>query len=118
MNKQKGVSITGLLIVSVILVGVALIGFKVVPVYLEYNTIKSNFKAMADDPALQKASVLEMRRAWDNRTSVDNVKSIGPQDIDYARDSTGWNISADYSVKVPLFQNINLCFDFHPASSN
>ena len=117
MKKQKGVSITGLLIVCVLLVFVLLVAFKVVPVYLEYNTIRKNFKAMAEDPALQKASVLEMRRAWDNRTSVDNIKSIGPQDIDYARDSTGWNISADYSVKVPLFQNINFCFDFHPASN-
>ena len=117
MKKQKGVTITGMLMVSVILVVVLLIGFKVVPFYLEYNTIKKNFKAMAEDPALQKASIGEMRRAWDARTSVDNVKSLAAQDIDYARDATGWNITADYSVKVPLFQNVHVCLDFRPTSN-
>ena len=117
MKQQKGVTITGMLMVSVILVVVLLIGFKVVPFYLEYNTIKKNFKAMAEDPALQKVSVGEMRRAWDARTSVDNVKSLTAQEIDYSRDASGWNISADYSVKVPLFQNVNLCMDFRPTSN-
>jgi hypothetical protein len=117
MNKQKGVTITGMLMVSFVLIIVLLVGFKVVPYYLEYNTIKKNFKAMAEDPALQKSSVGEMRRSWDARTSIDNVKSLSAADIDYARDSSGWNISADYSVKVPLFQNINLCMDFHPTSN-
>jgi len=85
-------------------------------VYLEYNMIKNHFKAMAEDPALKKAQVGELRRTWDARTNVDDVKSLSAQDIVYTRDSTGWNISADYSVKVPLFQNVNFCFDFHPSS--
>jgi hypothetical protein len=117
MKKQRGVTITGMLLFSVVLVLVLLVGFKVTPVYLEYNTIKKNFKAMAEDPTLQKAQVGEMRRAWDARTSVDNVKSLTAQDIVYTRESTGWNISADYSVKVPLFQNVSFCFDFHPTSN-
>jgi hypothetical protein len=117
MRRQKGVTITGMLMVSIVLVIVLILAFKVVPFYLEYNTIKKNFRAMAEDPALQKVSVGDMRRSWDARTIVDDVKSLSPQDIDYNRDASGWTITADYSVKVPLFQSINLCMDFHPTSN-
>jgi hypothetical protein len=117
MKKQKGVTITGMLIVSVILVLALLLVFKVIPVYVEYNTIKKTFQAMGSDPALQKASLNEMRASWEARTSVDNVKSLSGQDIVYAREPGGWAISADYSVKLPLFQNVSLYFDFHPTSN-
>ena len=117
MKKQKGVTITGMLIGAVILVLALLLVFKVIPVYLEYNTIKKHFHAMATEPALQKAQVSDMRGSWEARTSVDNVKSLSGKDIVYERDVTGWIISADYSVKVPLFHNVSLYFDFHPTSN-
>ena len=117
MKKQKGVTLTAMLIGCVILVFALLLVFKVIPVYAEYNTIKKNFEAMARDPALQKAPVSNMRASWENRTSVDNVKSLSGRDIVFDRDATGWTISADYSVKVPLFQNVSLYFDFHPTSN-
>jgi hypothetical protein len=117
MKNQKGVTISGMLMVCMVLVLVLILAFKLVPFYLEYNTIKKNFQGMAADPALQKATLNEMRRSWDARTSIDNVKSISPQDIDYSRDATGWTISADYSVKVPLLHSVNLCLDFHPTSN-
>jgi hypothetical protein len=116
MKRQRGLSIGGMLVAAVVVVVLALTVLKVVPVFLEYRTIQSNFKSMAEDPKLQTASVIEMRRNWLARTSVDDIKSMPPENIDYRRDATGWTISAEYSVRVPLFANASLIFDFHPSS--
>jgi hypothetical protein len=115
-SKQKGLSVTGLIFVSIVLVLVIIVGFKVVPVYLEYGTIQRLFRSMADDPTLRAARRGDLERAWALRTSVDNVKSLSGDLIEYNKDADGWLITADYSVKVPLFRNVSACFDFHPTS--
>ncbi len=116
MNKQKGVTLTGMLIVSIVLVLVLLLGFKILPAYIEYNTIQKHFQAMATDPALRGATRGELNRSWDARTTIDDVKSLSPDSIEYTKTPSGWTISAYYSVKVPLFRNVSACFDFHPTS--
>ena len=73
MKQQRGVTITGMLLVSLVLVLVLLVGFKVVPFYLEYNTIKKNFKAMAEDPALQDMAEDQKRRAAERLQKLRNL---------------------------------------------
>jgi hypothetical protein len=116
MNRQRGLSLSGIIVLSIIVVLIAIGGFKLVPVYLEYNRIKTIFKSMAEDPALSKASRPELDRAWGARTMVDDVKSMDGANIEYTKDATGLHIAADYSVKVKLFANLHACIDFHPTS--
>jgi hypothetical protein len=115
-SKQKGLSVTGLIFLSIVLVLVLITGFKVVPAYLEYNTIQRLFRGMADDPTLKNARRAEMERAWALRTAVDDIRSLPGDLIEYEKTPDGWLISAKYSVKVPLFRNISACLDFQPTS--
>ena len=116
MNNQRGLTLTGMIAACFVVVLLAIVGFKVVPVYLEYRTIQRHFKSMAEDPALLKASRRDLETAWAARTAVDNVKSLSPDAIEYTKDAGGLTVSADYAVKVPLFRNVSLYFDFHPTS--
>ena len=117
MKKQKGVTISGLLMVSALLIIVVLLGFKVVPVYVEYQTIQTHFRGMANDPELRGASRGELNRSWTARTTVDNIKSLPADAIEYTKEGDRWVISADYSVKVRLVGNVSACIDFHPTSA-
>jgi hypothetical protein len=116
MNKQRGLSLTGMIAVSFIVVLLAILSFKVIPVYLEYQTIQRLFKSMAEDPALRKASKRDLESAWAARTSIDNVKSLPTENIEFTRDANGVTITAEYAVKVPLFRNVSLYFEFRPTS--
>ena len=116
MNKQRGLSLSGLILLAFVIVLGAIAGFKFVPVYLEYQTVKRLFKSMAEDPALRKASRGELDRAWQARTMVDDVKNVDGSAIEYTKDANGLHVSADYSVKVKLFGNVSACVDFHPTS--
>jgi hypothetical protein len=117
MHRQKGVTLTGMILVSILIVIVLLLAMKVVPVYVEYYAIQKNFRGMAQDPALASARRAELLRAWSGRATVDNITAIENQDITFERQGDRLFISADYSVKVPIFRNVNFCFDFHPTSS-
>ena len=116
MNRQKGVTLTGLLIVSFVIVMVLLLGFRVFPAYLEYSNIQKIFKALSEDPALRTARRVEMDRAWGARATVDDIRSLDGSLIDYTKEGDRWVISAEYSVKLPLFRNVHACIDFKPTS--
>ena len=116
MKKQRGLTLTGMIVVAFILVLLAILSFKVIPVYIEYQTVQRLFRSMAEDPALRKASRRELDSAWAARTSVDNVKSLPSENIEYQKDVNGLAVSAEYAVKVPLFRNVSLYFEFRPSS--
>ncbi|MDP2241642.1 MAG: DUF4845 domain-containing protein [Burkholderiales bacterium] len=117
MHKQKGVSLSGLLIWSVILVLVALLGFKVGPAYMEYFSVRQQFKAIANDPAMSTGQRRLIETSFYNRAVIENIKAVTPQDLEIAKDGDGVVISAAYSVRVPLFGNISVCMDFFPTSA-
>lgn len=116
MNRQKGVTITGLIIVLVVAVLVLLLAFKVVPVYIEYNTVQRIFRSMAEDPSLRAARRSDLERAWAARATVDNVQAVSGDNMEIVKEGDTWVITAEYSVRVPLFRNVSACFDFKPSS--
>jgi hypothetical protein len=102
--------------VSILIIIVLILAMKVVPVYVEYYTIQNNFRAMAEDPALASARRPELLRAWSGRATVDNITAIKGSDITFEREGDQLVISAEYSVKVPVYRHVNFCFDFQPTS--
>jgi hypothetical protein len=118
IHHQKGVTLTGMIAVSILIVLAVLLAAKVVPVYVEYHTIQKNFRALAEDPALASGRRVEVMRAWSGRATVDNITALDSKDIAIERQGDQIFISADYSVKVPLFRNVNFCFDFQPTSAH
>jgi Tfp pilus assembly major pilin PilA len=116
MKRQRGVTLTGMIFVAIILVVLLLLGFKIVPVYLEYFAIERQFKAMAMDPKLRGASRSQIANAWAARAAVDNLQAVDPNYIEVTKEADGMVVSAEYSVKVPLFKNVSACFDFKPSS--
>ena len=109
-NKQTGVSLSGLMIVLAILAVLALLGMKVGPAYAEFMTAKKTIKAIAQEK--RNASVAEIRKAWNQRTMIDEVAVISDKDLDITKDGGEVVISFAYKKEVPLFSNVGLYLDF------
>ena len=116
MRRQKGITLTGMILVSIVVVVVLLMGFKIVPVYVEYFAIEKQFKAMSMDPKLRNPSRGQIAAAWAARSQVDDLRSITPDQIEATREGDETVYTGEYSVKVPLLKNIAACFDFKPSS--
>jgi Tfp pilus assembly protein PilE len=113
-NKQTGVSLSGLIIVFAILIVLALIGFKVGPAFSEFFTAKNLIKTIAQEK--RNASVAEIRKSWDTRTMIDEVKVISSSDLEITKDGGDVVISFAYKKEVPLFSNVGLYIDFDANS--
>ncbi len=109
-NKQTGVSISGLIVVLVILAVLALFGFKVGPAVSEFFTAKNIIKTIAQEK--RSGSVAEIRKAWDTRTMIDEVKVISANDLEVTKEGGDVVISFAYKKEVPLFSNVGLYIDF------
>jgi hypothetical protein len=105
-----------MIFVSVLIIIVLLLGMKIVPVYVEYFAVQRNFRAMAEDPSLASARRPELLRAWSGRATVDNITAVQGSDITFERDGEQLVVSAEYSVKVPIYRHVSFCFDFQPSS--
>lgn len=116
MKRQEGVTLTGMIVVSIVVVILLLFAFKVVPVYVEYFAIEQQFKAMAMDPKMRGATRSQIANAWAARASVDDLRSISADAIEIEKVGEELVVSGEYAVKVPLFKNVAACFDFHPSS--
>ncbi|MCC6534568.1 MAG: DUF4845 domain-containing protein [Burkholderiales bacterium] len=111
MRRQKGISLSGLLVICVILVAVALLGFKLFPAYTEYFKVRKAVSEIARNPEY-KSSVKEIQAAFDRRAAIDSISVVGGKDLEITKQGDGVAVSASWSVKVPLFYNVSACMDF------
>ena len=109
-KKQSGVSLSGMIIGVVILAVVALVGFRVGPAYSEFFTAKRIVASIATEN--RNGTVASIRKAWAQKTMIDDVKVIGENDLEITKDGGDVVISFAYKKEVPLFANIGLYIDF------
>ncbi len=116
IQKQKGLSLSNLLIWSLIIVLIAIFGMKLVPAYIEHSSITKNLKAIAKEVELQGSDPNQIRLSFSKRAQIDSIKSISGQDIKINRENGRVVLSAKYTVKIPLISNISLNIDFESMS--
>lgn len=115
--RQKGISLIGLIFVSMLLIFVVVLGMKVTPSVIEYYTALSNIKATAADSTLQGAGVPQIRNAYLRRIQVSGESEVKPEDLDISKDGGEVVISFAYSKRIPLFANVSLVIDYEGSSS-
>lgn len=116
IQKQKGVSLSSLLIWSLILVLGAIFGMKLVPAYIEHAAIKKHLTAIVQDTNLQNADPNQIRLTFNKRAQVDNIKTISGQDIKIKRENSRTILSTKYTTKIPLASNVSLSIDFEATT--
>jgi len=116
-NKQKGITFTGFILIAAGLIFVAILGMKTVPAYIHSAQIAQIFRTMAADPAMQGASIRDIKDSYNKRADVDYITDITSDDIDISKNDGRLVLSASYSVKIPVVGNVTLLLDFNPSSS-
>jgi len=114
---QRGIGLSGLLLWSFVLVIGGIFGMKVVPAGIEYYTILKNVKAMTADGQLNNATVIDIRKAFDRRASIDNISAIDSSDLDITKDGNNVVIAFAYSKKIALGGPVSLVIDFQGSTS-
>ena len=107
-NTQRGVSLMGLLVLLVLVVIVALFAMKIIPSFLEFRTAKTAIEIIAR--ASQNPG--DVRRAFENRATIDNINSVKPADLEITREGGQMVVAFAYRKEVPLFGPVGLYIDY------
>jgi hypothetical protein len=117
MRRQKGVTLSGFMMWAILVVIALLLGFKIGPPYMEYQGVQKLIKNLANDPGMRVGDYRKMIGGnFALRAGIDNITSIGPNDLVINKEGEKVVITSDYVVRVPLVGNINACIDFSASS--
>lgn len=114
MKMQKGLTLIGLIFVSVVVIGIAILGMQITPTVIEYFTILRNIKTISSQ---SPSSVAEVRKAYDLRSSIDETPSVSGADLEITKVGNDMVISFAYSKKVHVLGNVSICIDYAGNSS-
>jgi len=108
INAERGVSLSGLIVVLIVLGAVALVAIKTAPAVIEYRAVKQSVaRAKASG-----GSNREIQQAFDKNADVNSIDAIQGRDLVISRDGGTPEISFRYEKRVPLAGNVSLLFDF------
>jgi Domain of unknown function (DUF4845) len=111
MGKQRGISLSGLIFWLAIGGFLVIMVAKLLPSYVEYFSVKKMFATMEQAGDL-KGTVRDIRRTYDTRNAIEDVKSVRGDDIEVTKEGGETVITATWSVKIPMVYNISACLDF------
>src|SRR5258707_15544905 len=104
MVKQRGLSLVGVIVVLGGLGFLAIMAAKVMPAYIEYFSVKKMFATMEQSGDL-KGSVRDIRRGFDTRNAIEDVKSVRGEDLDIGKEGGETVVTATWAVKIPMVGN-------------
>ena len=108
INAEGGVSLSGLIVVLVVVGAVALVAIKTAPALLEYRAVKQSIaRAKATG-----GTVREIQQAFDKNADINSIDAIQGRDLVINRDSGTPEVSFRYEKRVPLAGNVSLLFYF------
>jgi hypothetical protein len=105
-----------MLVVGIVIVFVVVGGLKIAPAYIEYFTVKKAIVAIAQSNS--RATVAEVRYAFQLRSAIDNIDVIGAKDLDITKEGNEVVISVSYPKRISMFGNVNVVIDFAASSNN
>lgn len=111
MGKQSGISLSGLIFWLALGGFLAVMAAKLMPSYIEYLSVKKMFATMEQAGDL-KGTVRDIRRTYDTRNAIEDVKSVRGDDIEVTKEGGETVITATWAVKIPMVYNISACLDF------
>ncbi len=113
---QSGLSLVGFLVIAALLGLVVVLGMKTIPAVIEYYTILKNVKALVKSGEVKGGTVADYRNAYSKRSIMDEMSSVGAQDLDIVKDSSGVRISFAYDRKVHMWGPVSILFEFEGAA--
>jgi Tfp pilus assembly major pilin PilA len=107
-SEQRGMTVIGMLLLLIVIAFAALIAMKVVPMYIEYYTIKSTIESIRKEPQLAQMSPVDIHNAIQKRFDIGYVERLNARDLKIRNDaqSRGRVLELVYEDERELFYGL------------
>ena len=114
-SRQRGMTLLGIVTILLILGLAVYAGLRLVPVFLEYMEVSRALEAVKDEHSAIDTSSAMIRNSLERRWDVEDINGIGWQEIEIAKTSEGFEVTADYEVESPFIANVSLLTKFNKS---
>ena len=118
MQKQKGMTLIGMLFTVIVVVMAAIVVMRVVPVYLQHYTIVQSIKGLNSTPAStltgdSYTDIDTLRKSLTKRFDINGVDDLKNNQLIISPDGPNkFKVQLKYQVVKPLVYNMSLLVDF------
>lgn len=116
MKKQQGMSIYMLIYIFITVGFAGFIALKAFNPMMEYLSVQKVLSAMASVELKDGSSVVDIRKGFERRAIIDNITAIKKEDLEIVKEGNDTIVSAEWSVKLPLFSMVSIVLDFKASS--
>jgi len=107
-NGQRGMTVIGMLMMIIAIAFVALIAMKVVPMYIQYFSIKSTIESIRKEPQLAQMSTQDIQNAIQKRFDIGYVDNITARDLKIRNENRGRVLDLEYQDERELFYGLSI----------
>lgn len=116
-SQQRGISLIGWAVILLVAVVLGTAALRMVPAYMEHNTISSSIKSLMQDSKTALMSPREVQDALSKRFTINQVNVITANDLAISKEGGILKISTDYEVREPMFYNVSIVMTFQDEFS-
>ena len=109
---QRGMTMIGFLITLAVVIFFVYCGMKVVPMYIEFYSVKKALASMAKEADLANAPKDKIRASFARHMQIDYVSVIKPEMLKIETTDAGYNLLVDYERREALIANLDVVGKF------
>ena len=116
-HRQRG-SIASILVILLVLASAVSLGSRVIPLYLDHNTMGAIMEKMSLENGLALESEGNIRDTMRKRLKINNIRDFDLKEhlkIDHSK--VGTELVLDYEVRIELVSNLSLIAAFNKKVS-
>jgi len=111
-KNARGMTITGLLLVSVVVIFIALMLTRILPNYFEFYEVKNALNFVANETRVSKTNKEQLYAAFAEQLHMNSVYSIKPDILFVDKTDTGIYVGVKYERRIHLIGNIDGVISF------
>lgn len=112
IKKSSGMTLLGFIFVMMIVGLFAYAGFKLVPHYVEYSSVKDSMKTLQKQWGGRGSSPAQIKRDLDKIFYTSYVEAVKPEHIRITRGNGGYIVKVKYDVREPFIGNLDFLLHF------
>ncbi len=115
-RNQAGMGMAGWMFIVFIFGSVLTVGMKLMPPFLDHNTMSNILDGMAAEDGLARKRDFQIANMIKKRFKMNNIRDFKiNENLEIKRTRNGVEIVMDYEVRMNLFRNVDLIASFDKA---
>lgn len=112
MQKQKGITLIGFVVILAVVGFFAFIIMRLFPVYSEYYGVVQALKAVQTEPGIAQKTPEQIKESLDRKFYISYVTNVKKNNIKVTRKDGGYVVQVKYEVRGPLMYNLEYIASF------